>query len=142
VATFGSNPLLLTGSLQINKPSIYQQLMVPNQELGNMCSLIVMTVAFAILLTMMPKLKDDMLRVNLYRHIALIGIIIIAYSFFERYQYRVATAIIKANTEGQFEFDKPDHVFVPVVWVGILISMIGRIYNKAFTLKQEQDLTI
>jgi|GEM_PF-6681347 len=144
-AKFNDNKVLLTGTLQINTPTIWERIILPQEDADfNFSKNLFLLASCLILLKILPKVKNNSLfSYDVSKQIITIGLLVVIYSFVEIIQNRIASSIISDKTMNQFMFNKnTNRLLLPTIWIGLIIIWLGNTYKKAFTLKQEQDLTI
>ena len=134
-----------TGNLVLEQPTLYERIMLPSDGFGgDFFNSLILFIIVGILLFYFNNLLDlATLKKEISKPLQIIGILLICYHFFEGLQIVQANNIIKQKTEGMFIHSHyKNFSIISNLWIGILLLFFVRVYKKAFSLQQEQDLTV
>lgn len=146
ISGYGSGNIKLTGEFEISKPTFTQRLLLPDSffEFDSLNCLLIIVLS-VLVLRLLPYIHSSMLfQADISKRIKLIGFALIIFWIVDMLRIFFYTIPeISSLTNHQFKYQKSGFMVVPLpLWLGIIILWISSLFKKAFSLKQEQQLTI
>jgi hypothetical protein len=143
--SYNGNTLLPGGMFVIKDPGIFQHLFLRNTESGtNLFTLIMIMTGSAIIAFMMPKMTSQLLfRKDVSGYIKALGVLINVHALVTMFYTLEIRSYVKDLTNGQFTTPGQFPVLLfAEMYMGLVVMAVGTWYKRAFTLQQEQDLTV
>lgn len=95
-----------------------------------------------LLLRILKRTSKESLQQGISKDLLQMGFLFLALYIAERLQLHFLNKEILERTNGEYEAVRNFGSFLPNTIIAVIFIAFSRIYSRAYTLKQEQDLTI
>jgi hypothetical protein len=144
VTQYANGASVQAGTLTIERPNLVTLLFArPSAGRVPLFTLLMMIAAIVVVLTS-PKLPDDHLfRKDISRSIILIGRLVLLHWLVTTYGESGVNTVVRSITNDQYKTARDFNILnFAQLYIGLVIMVAGRWYQKGVSMRKEQDLTI
>lgn len=138
IRTFNNDELYFTGEFAMKDLTIFKRVILYPGVPQTIASIFICI----LLLSILKRTNKDSLQKGISKDLLQMGFIFLALYIAERLQLYLLNKEISQRTNGEYEAVRNFGSFLPNTIIAVIFIAFSRIYTRAYTLKQEQDLTI